>query len=119
MENKNIEFKTPNGYIVTLKPEVNYGQSLQIRQLFASQMSVDPKTKEVKGGDAIQGSVAMEVLRKNMEFLIVKIVNPEGVEMTNKLEAIDNMPRSDGIALENKVNELTKNVQIEEGKRGA
>ncbi len=119
MENKNIEFKTPNGYIVTLKPEVNYGESVQITKLLASQMSVDPKTKVVKGGEMIQGSLAMEVIRKYMDFLVIKIISPEGVEMTNKMEAIDNMPKSDGIALEKKVNELTKDVQVEEGKRGA
>lgn len=112
---ENIELKTSTGYIVHIKPELTYGQFIQIQKLIASQMKVDPDTNKITS--EYEGAVLFEANRKTMEFLVVKVIDPQGVEMTNVMDAIDNMPLTDGMMLSEKVNEISAKASLPK-KRG-
>lgn len=113
---ENIEFKTPNGWTIQIRPDLTYGQFIQIQKLIASQMKVDPVTNKITS--EYEGGMLFEANRKTMEFLVIKVIDPQGIEQTNVMEAIDNMPRPDGMALQEKVNEINAKAQLPK-KKGA
>jgi len=104
-----IELKTPGGYTVYIKPVLTYGQFIQLQKLIASQMKIDPSTNKVIS--EYEGAILFEANRKTMEFLVAKVIDPQGAEVTNVMEAIDNMPMEDGVAVSQKVNEISAQAQ--------
>jgi len=113
---ENIEFKTPSGWAVHIRTDLTYGQFIQIQKLIASQMKIDPITNKITS--EYEGGMLFEANRKTMEFLVVKVMDPQGIEQTNIMDAIDNMPRADGMALQEKVNEISNKASLPK-KKGA
>lgn len=113
----NIELKTPGGYIVTIKPELTYGQYLELQEMWASGVkadteNIDPVTKQPKVIMELDGKAILAGRRKAREFLVIKIVDPQGNEVTNIVGALSDMPQSDGLAIAAKVEEITAKAQL-------
>lgn len=107
----NIELKTPGGYTVTIKPELTYGQYIQLQRIFAADMKFNPETKLPVSSD-LEGISLLDSQAKAMEFLVVKIVDPQGNEVTNIPGALENMSQSDGQIIADKVNEIYGKVLL-------
>lgn len=107
----NIELKTPGGYTVTIKPELTYGQFLQLQHIFAASMKFNPETKQPVNSE-LEGKALLESQAKTMEFLVIKILDPQNNEVTNIAAALEGMPQNDGQMVANKVNEISGKAQI-------
>lgn len=117
----NIELKTPGGYTVTIKPELSYGQFLELEEMWASGVeadteNIDPVTKEPKVRVKLDGKSLITGKRKAMEFLVIKIVDPQGNEVTNISGLLNEMPQSDGRAIADKIDEITAKAQLSKKK---
>lgn len=106
-----VELATPSGYRVTLKPYLNYGQFIQIQQIFTSRMKLKINTSgsdpQTEGATEIDASVLYDANKKALEFLLLKVIMPDGQESNNPVVAIDEMPPQDGIAVMDRINEIT------------
>lgn len=107
---EDIILKTPGGWTVTIKPELTYGEFIQLQQMLAAGMKINPETKEITS--ELEGKSLLEGQRKTMEFLITKITDPQGGEITNIMGAIEGMPMRDGQAIADKVNEISGKAQL-------
>lgn len=107
----NIELKTPGGYTVTIKPELTYGQFLQLQHIFAATMKYDPSTRQPVDS-ALEGKALLETQAKTMEFLVVKILDPQGNEVTNIAGALESMPQRDGQMIADKADEILSKAQL-------
>lgn len=112
----NIELKTPGGYTVTIKPELSYGQFIQLQHIFADTMKYNPETK-LPVNSELEGKALLESQAKAMEFLVVKILDPQGNEVTNIAGALESLTQSDGQMISDKVNEIWGKAQLPK-KRG-
>ena len=107
----NFEIKTPGGYTVTIKPELSYGQFIQLQHIFADTMKYNAETKLPVSSD-LEGKALLESQAKAMEFLVVKILDPQGNEVTNIAGALGDMSQSDGQLISDKVNEIWGKAQL-------
>lgn len=98
-----VEIKTPSGYTVTLKPFLTYAQYLEVQAIISAKMSIDA-AGQIQG---MSGASLIDANRKTLEFLLVKVVMPDGTESNNPIGAVDEMPVDDGLAVAEKINELT------------
>lgn len=114
---EDIKLTTPSGYTVTIKPELTYGQFIQLQHIFAAGMKFDPETKEAVNSE-LEGKALLESQAKTMEFLVIKILDPQGNEVTNIAGALENMPQRDGQMVANKVNEISGKAQLPQKKGG-
>lgn len=111
----NIVIDTPAGYKVTLKPELTYGEFVEIQKILTASMKFDFAKNQVRDIDA---SVLNESNKKAMDFLIVEVVMPDGQKSNNKLGAIYDMPMADGQMIAEQVNNITNTAQVEPKKGG-
>lgn len=109
---ENIELTTPSGYKVTLKPNLNYGEYTQIQEMMQAKATFDPINKT----GTVPGSVVGEANRKALEFLLIKVINPDGTEASSPVDAINNMPARDGILVRDKIDELTSDDGVSKKK---
>lgn len=109
---ENVEITTPSGYKVTLKSNLNYGEYTQIQEMMQAKATFDPINKT----GVVPGSVVGEANRKALEFLLVKVISPDGIEATSPVEAINNMPARDGIIIRDKIDELTSDDGVSKKK---
>jgi hypothetical protein len=109
-----IEFKTPSGYVFYLKPEMTYGEFLEVQKVVTAKMEFDMTTQEAKN---FQASALFDAQEKTLSYLVKRAITPEGKEITNLTQAIKDLPRSDGEALMIKINEITQDNAVDEKKR--
>lgn len=108
-----IEFITPSGHQVYLKPHLTYGDKRDLERVFAKATVVDPQTKEVAFDSAsIYDAQDLAVKRMVVRLVtkshpIIETDVPEAI-----LSAILAMPEEDGKAIFDKVEELTKATQL-------
>lgn len=108
---ENLELKTPSGYTITIKSDLTYGQFNELTQMIAGEMKFDVQTKQLISSE-VEGKIVFAAQEKAKEMLIVKIVDPQGNEVTNKIEAINEMPREDGEMITKEVNRIREKSQL-------
>lgn len=99
-----IDITTPSGYKVQLKEDITFGQFLELQKVVSGNMHIDAETQKVSGIDA-QSTAAY--MRKRMEYMIVKIVMPNGDIVENIMGCVEEMPRKDGLFIQEKISELS------------
>lgn len=101
-----IEFKTPSGHVVYLKPYLTYGQKKELKKTLLKNIRVNPKTREMSdfGSD-----VLLDAQDLALKMLIEKIVEADGKEYSGNdvLSAVNNWKEEDGDALMDKIDDLT------------
>jgi len=113
-----IEFKTPSGYIATIKSEISYGEFIDLQKAITKSVSVNiDDIKNPKLG-AVDASIVYERNAKALEIMVKKLVYPNGEESTNIPQTIYEMPRRDGDSLMAKINEITSENTVDEKKGG-
>lgn len=110
-----IEFKTPNGYVFMLKPELTYGEFLEVQKVITANIDYDMTTQTAK---SFKATALFEAQTKTLQYIVKSAKTPEGKDITNIVKAVHDLPRTDGQALTDKINELTQENQIEEKKGG-
>jgi hypothetical protein len=107
------DVKTPNGYIASVTADLTYRQYTELQNILTSKMTVDPSTTAVNN---ISASVVQEANQKALTMLLVKLVDPQGKELPDPGNAINDIPAVDGIAISEKINEIWSNVSISKKK---
>lgn len=102
-----IELTTPSGYQVFVKPDLTYGQYLELQELVTSNVSVDLEKSAL---EKVSGSFLIKASRKVLEYVVVKVLDPKGVEVSNPIETVLNLPRTDGDVISEKINSITASV---------
>jgi hypothetical protein len=119
-----VEFKTSGGYIATLKSRLTFGDYRKIKDAAkkAFKFSIDPKTnlQSVKATDIKFSEMDLSALsaanEAGLSLLIIKITDANGIDLGSPLEALDNLPPTDGKEIYDEVDRLTKASEIEEKK---
>lgn len=99
-----ITITTPNGYVATLKKTLTYGQYKAFQAILTKGMKFDVANKRVSEMD---GSIVMEATNKALEFLLVKLTDKIGNVIENPVQALDTLDAAEGMAIFDKVNEIT------------
>lgn len=125
-----IEITTPSNYKVSLKPYLNYGQSTQIREIYTANLKVKIQApnsgvpteaqKEAVKQQLEDIEVSTETIflarKKTLEFLLLKVIMPDGQESNNALAAIDEMPEIDGDFVMDEVDKISSHAEITQKK---
>lgn len=109
------EFKTTSGYTAHLKTELSYGEFIEIQKVLIGSMKFDIEKRKVED---FSPSAIFDSNKKAVEFIVKKLVLPDGKESNNIVQSIYEMPRGDGIQLTARINEITSDNSIDE-KKGA
>lgn len=98
-----IKLTTVHGYVAEITRTLQYSQFKSIQQVIQSKMVVDPTTQKV---DGLKGDVLIEANEKALAVLLVKLTGPDGVEISNPSQGINELPFEDGIEINDKVQEV-------------
>jgi hypothetical protein len=105
MENKVIT--TPNGYTVTLRSDLTYGEYEDLQAVMGGNIKIDPTTGKI---EPIEFSAINEANKKTADLLIVKI-EKDGQPFNGTLR---DMPARDGKMVKDEINKLTKSFSEDE-----
>lgn len=108
-----VEIKTPSGYQVSIKPRLNYGQSVELKQTILAKTQMNVKDKSLKD---LPGDVLIETNKVALKFLVVKVINPDGTIAPDPVAAVYDMPVEDGEAVADKVDEITAQTDLSKKK---
>jgi hypothetical protein len=100
-----IEFITPNGHKVYIKPRLTFGEIRALERIQVSRYELDPVTKKI----AYNGSSVYDAEDYAFKCLVTKIIDKEGKEFTNDLLLVVNTwEKDDGDFVYKKINEATR-----------
>ena len=124
MENKQI--KTTNGYTAVIRPFLTYDQYIDIQKVWTQHvlLEVGAETPEKAKEDAkksiskVPANTMYEANRLAVSFLVVKILNPEGVEIKRQPHELP-VPPLDGKEIMDFIDKLTSEAQEAFGKKKA
>lgn len=98
-----VQLTTPNGYVATIKSGLTYGQYEDIQNaIIGDNIQLDAQGKPIINIKTIQAAN-----QKTLELLLIKI-EKDGVVFTG---TIRDLPKKDGQAIMNRINEVTKDDQ--------
>src|SRR5437660_1642389 len=92
---------TPSGYKAYLKPKLTYGEFKHYKRATMSGIEYDTTAKVKMSASAI---VDME--EAGVKTFLVKLVDPQGKELENPTDAINNIDNADAEVVTTKINEL-------------
>jgi hypothetical protein len=110
MENKTIT--TTSEYSVTLRPFLTYDQYIEIQKLWMRDVLIDTDRKDEKGTPKapsmgkIPATVMYEANKLAVSFLIVKILDPNGAEVTRQDNELP-IPPADGAEVMEEVTRIS------------
>lgn len=101
-----IEFITPSGHTISIKPYLTFGQSRAIEKLWMSTMKVVPGQQEPTS--SIDASIVYEAQDMAVKFLVEKITTNEDkvFQGDTVLDVIASMKEEDGRAIYAKIDEI-------------
>ncbi len=108
-----VEFITPSGNKVYLRPYLTYTDKRELRKIYANYMSIDAKTKQANS--AINGKAMFEAEEYALKAVITRLIDKAGkvYEGTEAYDAIMQWEdEAEGDAVIAKVNELTKQREL-------
>lgn len=110
-----VEFSTPSGHKVYLRPYLTYAEKRELRKIYGNYMSLDAKASEAN--TAVNGRAVFEAEEYALKCVIVRMVATdgkvyEGVKAYEAIMASEN--EADGDAIISKVNEITSAKQLSE-----
>jgi len=104
-----IEYTTPSGHKVFIKPKLTFGQFRQIARIQVSSYTLDPATKKM----SYDGGSIYNAEDYAFKCLVTKIVDNTGKEYTSELlNVINEWDKVDGDYIYEKINEATKGSTI-------
>jgi hypothetical protein len=104
-----IIVETPNHYKAYIKPKLTYGEVKQIKRSSMSSVQYDPKTQGIA---SIDTSKLLDVQDVAMKLFLVKLLDPQGNELPDPVSKLDGLDAEDGEAIEEKISELTKELEL-------
>src|SRR5882757_6716723 len=110
-----VEFITPSGHKVSLRPYLTYTDKRELRKIYANYMSVNVQTQ--KTDTTINGRAMFEAEEYALKAVIQRLAEVsgkvyEGMAAYDAVMAWEN--EADGDAIIAKVNELTKQHELSE-----
>lgn len=111
MDNK--EITTSEGHKVYLKQDLTHKEKKEVNRIAKSAILLDLNTgkpKDVSMADLERAS------RLVLDYLTVKIVNPDGTEAVNAVETIDNMSPEDETMLLQEADKVTQSINVDKKK---
>lgn len=107
------EFVTPSGYKASLKKELTYGEFVEVQKTMMAGMKVNIQNQSIEDFSPI---VMYDSNKKALEFMVKKLLYPDGRLSENVAQTVFEMPQRDGEALTKRINEITAQNQIDEKK---
>jgi hypothetical protein len=96
------DITTSNKYVATIKNSLTFQEHSQIKTIITSGVRLDQNDKQA----SMSGDTMLAADQKALDIALIKLVDPQGVELANPAKAIGDIPALDGTEIMDAINQI-------------